>query len=384
MTLVAPLFVFLLLTFFVPIALFLWQSVSDPLVRRALPNTVAALAGWTGTGIPNEAAFSALAADLRARGQGEVLAKAAARLNSDIPGMRSLMFKTTDALAKLPAGNDKDVLIGIDRRWDSVETWGAIAAAAGPLTDMNLLAVVDLERSAGGDLERTPANHAIFVQVLLRTLGMALAVALICLVLGFPLAYLLANSSASVSNSLMFFVLLPLWTSILVRTLSWSVLLQREGILNDLMIRAGIINAPLGLLYNRAAVYVGMVHILLPFMVLALYSVMKSVPAGYMRAASSLGAPPATVFRRVYLPLVRPGITSGSLLVFIQALGVYVTPALLGGPNDQGVATLIAFYVNKTINWGLAAALSLLLLVSTIVLFMVYGRLAGGRSLQLG
>jgi putative spermidine/putrescine transport system permease protein len=103
-----------------------------------------------------------------------------------------------------------------------------------------------------------------------------------------------------------------------------------------------------------------------------------------MRAASSLGAPPATVFRRVYLPLVRPGITSGSLLVFIQALGVYVTPALLGGPNDQGVATLIAFYVNKTINWGLAAALSLLLLVSTIVLFIVYGRLAGGRSLQLG
>lgn len=384
MGLVAPLFLFLALTFFLPIVVFLWQSVSDPLVGRAMPHAVAALKGWDGRSLPPEGAFRAVIEDLSPAANTELLAKAAARLNADLAGMRSLVFKTVDAHDKLAAGPAKDGLIALDRRWGNIGSWNAIARASGPLTDMNLLAVVDLQRGAGGTIEATSRDRAIFLRMLLRTLVMAFSVAVICLVLGFPLAYLLANTSARVSNALMFFVLLPLWTSILVRTLSWSVLLQREGILNDLMLRLGLVDQPLALIYNRAAVYIGMVHILLPFMVLALFSVMKGVPAGYLRAAASLGAPPVTVFRRVYLPLIKPGISAGCLLVFIQALGVYITPALLGGPNDQGIATLIAFYVNKTINWGLAAALSLLLLVATVLLFAIYGRLTGGKSLQVG
>lgn len=378
--LVVPLFLFLFATFFVPIVLMLWQSVADPLVRPVLPRTVESLGSWDGVALPPEAAYAALIEDLRAVQQPELLAKAAGRLNADRAGLRSLLFKTSDAVVGDSAGPAHDRLVAIDRQWDDIETWAAIARASGPLTDLNLLAALDLERNPRGEVVAVPHNRAVFLQVLLRTLTMAVSVAVLCLLIGFPLALLLASLSQRWSNLVMYCVLLPLWTSILVRTLSWSVLLQREGILNDFLVAVGIVDAPLKLMYNRAAVYISMVHILLPFMVLALFSVMKGIEANYVRAAASLGAPPFTVFRRIYLPQVLPGITSGCLLVFIQALGVYITPALLGSPDDQGIATLIAFYVNKTANWGLAAALSVLLLAATSILYVVYSRLARDRQ----
>jgi putative spermidine/putrescine transport system permease protein len=383
LALIAPLFLFLAVTFFAPIAVLLWQSVSDPAVGRILPQTVATLNGWDGRGLPPDAAYDALVSDLSGEESDEALAKAATRLNIDAPGMRSLMFKTAEGIVKAAAGDAKSQLIAIDARWGRSETWGAIAGAGGPLTDRNLLAAFDLQRNIQGQVVRVPADRAVFLRLTVRTFVMAFSVCAICLVIGFPLAYLLANCGERARNRLMFFVLVPLWVSILVRTLSWTVLLQREGILNDLLVRLDLIAAPLNLIFNRIAVYVGMVHILLPFMVLALFSVMKGIPEVYTRAAGSLGAPPVTVFRRIYLPLVKPGITSGCLLVFIQALGAYITPVLLGGPNDQGIATQIAFYVNKTTNWGFAAALSLVLLVATMLLFSLYGRLTGGKSLQV-
>jgi len=381
--LVLPLFLFLLATFFVPILLMLWESVADPLVGPVLPRTVEALRSWDGAAPPGAPAYAALVEDLRAVEQPELLAKAAGRLNADRAGMRSLLFKTADALAKDVDGSPRNRLVAIDPQWGGVESWAAIARAGGPVTDLNLLAAVDLARDATGRIAAVPAERAVFVEVLLRTLTMAASVAVLCLLLGFPLARLLASLPRRWSNLVMYCVLLPLWTSILVRTLSWSVLLQREGILNDFLVAVGLAEAPLRLMYNRAAVYISMVHILLPFMVLALFSVMKGIESNYVRAAASLGAPPATVFRRIYLPQVLPGITSGCLLVFIQALGVYITPALLGGPDDQGIATLIAFYVNKTANWGLAAALSVMLLLATGILYAVYTRLAGDRQFSM-
>jgi len=178
-------------------------------------------------------------------------------------------------------------------------------------------------------------------------------------------------------------VLLPFWTSLLVRTVAWVVLLQKEGVLNSMLLSLSIVNEPLKMIYNRFAVYVAMIHVLLPFMVLPLYSVMRSISPTYLRAASSLGATPWTAFRRVYMPQTLPGIAAGCLMVFIQALGYYITPALVGGADDQMISYFIAFYASKTVNWGMAAALSIMLLASTLVLYAVYNRLIGVDRMRL-
>jgi putative spermidine/putrescine transport system permease protein len=208
-------------------------------------------------------------------------------------------------------------------------------------------------------------------------------VTLVCLLLGYPTAWYLSRQTDRKAAILLFLVLLPFWTSLLVRTVAWVVLLQREGVINDALLRAGIIAAPLKMIFNRFAVYVAMVHVLLPFMILPLYSVMKSIPPAYLRAAASLGAPPFVAWLRVYLPQTLPGIGAGCLIVFIQALGYYVTPALVGGADDQMISYFIAFYASKTINWGMAAALALILFTTTMALYAVYQRMLGFDRMQL-
>jgi putative spermidine/putrescine transport system permease protein len=211
-----------------------------------------------------------------------------------------------------------------------------------------------------------------------------LVVTLWCLVLGYPLAYKLASLPARVSNLLLILVLLPFWTSLLVRTGAWVVLLQREGLVNDALLALRLIEQPLQLVYNRFGVYVAMTHILLPFMVLPLYSVMRGIPPQYMRAAASLGARPLRAFLRIYLPQTMPGIAAGCLLVFILAIGYYITPALVGGVNDQMISYFVAFYTNQTVNWGMASALGAVLLIATLALFVLYARLVGIDRLKLG
>ncbi|MDN7998372.1 ABC transporter permease [Burkholderia multivorans] len=172
----------------------------------------------------------------------------------------------------------------------------------------------------------------------------------------------------------MILVLIPFWTSVLVRVAAWIVLLQNEGLINKALIGSGLLAHPLALLFNRVGVYISMTHILLPFMILPLYSVMKSIPPTYQRAAVSLGSHPFAAFWRVYVPQTYPGVGAGALLVFILAIGYYITPALLGGPNDQMVSYYVAYFTNVTINWGMACALGGLLLAATLVLYAVYGR----------
>jgi putative spermidine/putrescine transport system permease protein len=208
----------------------------------------------------------------------------------------------------------------------------------------------------------------------------------LCLLLGYPVAYLLANLPLKYSNLLMIFVLLPFWTSLLVRTTSWIALLQSQGVLNDVFVALGIADDAqrLQLIYNQAGTIIAMTHILLPFMILPLYSVMKTIPPSYLRAARSLGADQITAFRRVYVPQTVPGIGAGSLLVFILAVGYYITPALVGGQSGQLISNIIAFHMESTLNWNLAAALGGILLVGVVVLYWTYNRLIGIDNIKLG
>ena len=381
--LVAPLLAFLLLTFLGPIGALLTRSVVDTEVAAAMPNVAREIRRWDGRELPDEATFGALIADLRAARASGTLAPVATRLNYDISGFRSLLFATGRQLPDELQGSARDTLVGIDPKWGEVETWGAIARAAGPVTSLFVLAAVDLKRTANGDIVSAPADEKIFVQVLFRTFSIATAVTILCLLLGYPLAYVLASLPTRTANALLVLVLLPFWTSLLVRTSAWIVLLQHEGVINSALLQAGMIDVPFELLYRRAAVYAAMTHVLLPFMVLPLYAAMRSIPAAHVRAALSLGATPLTAFRRVYAPQTLPAVGAGVLMVFIQALGYYITPALVGGPDDQMLSYFIAFYASKTINWGMAAALSVALLAATVALYWVYDRLVGIDKIRM-
>ncbi len=379
--LVLPLLLFLLFTFVVPIAGMIWRSVDDWEVPQVLPHTVAALSGWNGRDLPDEKVFAALAGDLQVARAAGTVAVAAKRLNYVVNGFRTILTSTARNLKTAPdLGAAKEALIAINPAWGERTTWAAIKSASGPVTSYYLLAAVDLTRDVNGAVVASPEDQAIYRDVFGRTFAIGFGVTALCLLLGFPVAYLLANLPAGQSNLLMIFVLLPFWTSLLVRTCAWIVILQSEGIVNGSLQWLGLIDAPLRLIYNRFGVYMAMTHVLLPFMILPLYSVMRSISPAYLRAAASLGAPPATAFRRIYLPQTIPGIGAGCLLVFILAIGYYITPALVGGAGDQMISAFIAFYTTETVNWGLASALGAVLLLSTLVLAMVYGKLALGRQ----
>jgi putative spermidine/putrescine transport system permease protein len=375
--LVAPLFLFLLASFIAPIASLLARGVVDPEIARILPRTTAELVSWTDGDLPQDAAFAALIDDMRTAFRDGTLASAATRLNYDVNGFRTLMFGTARRLSAPIDGSPRAALIALDAKWGERETWAAIRRAGGPLTDLYLLAALDLRHDAGGSIVGAPAEQAVFLTVLERTLWMSTVVTAICLLLGFPVAYLLASLPERTANLLLIFVLLPFWTSLLVRTISWMVLLQREGVVNGALTSLGLIEAPLRMIFNRFAVYMAIVYVLLPFMILPLYSVMRAIPAAHVRAALSLGAPPFVAFRRVYLPQAMPGVAAGVLMVFIQALGFYITPALVGGAEDQMVSYFINFYASRTVNWGMAAALAILLLIATSSMFALFRRLGG-------
>jgi len=381
--LVLPLFVFLLASFILPIGSMLARAVVDTDVARILPRVSAELRRWNGRDLPPDAAFAAMVDDLRAAREAGTLASAATRLNYDVAGFRTLLVTSGRRVADGGGNSPRQALVDVDPKWGERETWAAIRRAGGPVTDFYLLAALDLRRDADNAIAAAPVNESVFRNVLGRTLWIAGVVTLACLALGYPVALFIARQPPQRAALLLFLVLLPFWTSLLVRTVAWVVLLQREGILNNLLMSLGIVHEPLRMIFNRFAVYVAMVHVLLPFMVLPLYAVMKGISPSYERAAASLGAPPFTAFRRVYLPQTLPGIAAGCLMVFIQALGYYITPALVGGADDQMISYFIAFYASRTVNWGMAAALSIMLLAATLALYAVYNRMIGLDKLRM-
>ncbi len=238
-----------------------------------------------------------------------------------------------------------------------------------------------MARSKGCD-----ENQRVYVNLFLRTFALSAAITGLCLIIGFPVAFLLSTLPMRYSSLLMILVLLPFWTSLLVRTTAWMVLLQGQGVINSLLVWMGIIadDQRLVMINNLTGTIIAMTHILLPFMILPLYSVMKPIPPSYVRAARSLGASSWTAFRRVYLPQTVPGIGAGGLLVFILSVGYYITPALVGGASGQLISNLIAFHVNKSNNWSLAAALATILLASILLLYWLYDKLVGIDKLKLG
>lgn len=388
LALVAPLFLFLLVSFVLPIGDMLRRSIVDTELSEIWPRTTALTKAWVWNRAsePTPEMYRALGEDIRESARERTIAVAARRLNYAVNNGRSLVMSTGRALRR----EDEDPadwrarLIEIDPAWGERKTWIAIAQAAGPMTDFYLLTAVDLERDDRDRIVQRPPERSLYVQVLGRTLLISVSVTLLALVLGFPVAYLVANAPKRIAGLLMILVLLPFWTSLLVRSAAWIVLLQDQGLINGALQATGIISEPMRLIFNRTGVVVAMTHVLLPFMILPMIATMKAIPPTYMRAALSLGAHPAIAFVRVYLPQTLPGVAAGVLLVFIMALGYYVTPALVGGAEDQMLAYFIAFYTTSSANWGLAAALGVMLLTATAILYLVYARLVGMGQVKLG
>jgi putative spermidine/putrescine transport system permease protein len=239
--------------------------------------------------------------------------------------------------------------------------------------------------TADGGSQKVAPEQRIYIYLFIKTFILSGVITGLCLLLAFPIAHLMAVLPAAKSNLLMILVLLPFWTSLLVRTTAWIALLQEQGVINDVLVTLGILadDGRVRMIYNQIGTIIVMTHILLPFMVLPLYSVMRVIPPSYARAARSLGATSWTTFRRIYLPQTLPGIAAGSLLVFILAVGYYITPALVGGADGQLISNLISFHMNKA-NWSMAAALAAILLGAVLILYWLYDQLIGIDRLKLG
>jgi putative spermidine/putrescine transport system permease protein len=370
----APLLLFILVVFVVPIAAFVFRAVDNRILHDAFPNAHAELSAWqSGQEVP-EAAFAALASDLQAFDAPEDLAVAARNLNNFAEGFRGLLMKTANRLPDAPPPSWRDALISIDKRWQSETYWAVLKHQTSRFTPSFLLAALDLKIDDSGGVVRVDPDRRLYVPLLLRTFEISFWVAAICLVLGYPTAYVITRLPPLAAGLAMICVLLPFWTSLLVRTTAWIIVLQGNGPVNSLLLFLGIVSAPLELIFNRFGTLVAMSHVLLPYMILPLYAVMKLVPADQMRAAQSLGANGRTAFLRIYLPQTSSGIAAGLLLVFVLALGYYITPALVGGPRDQMISYMITYQVNEVVNWGMASALGVMLLVSTLLLLLVLSR----------
>ncbi|TKB08707.1 MAG: ABC transporter permease [Mesorhizobium sp.] len=382
--LLAPALLFLSFTFLLPLGYILRLSVYDPTVHDGLPRTVAALQNWSGSGAPDEETFRALANDLIDAHNSDTIGTVANRLNVEVAGLRSAFTRAARRLAqKPPAAHYSEWFQQSDPVWAEQATWQAINQVRRAVSANYYLAAVDLRRSASGGIELAPEDNRIHTTLFARTFLVAFSVTALCIILGYPVAYLIATSSKLVGSIMIVLVLLPFWTSLLVRTTGWIVLLQSQGVMNDLFVYLGIISDEnrVRMIYNLAGTLIAMTHILLPFFILPLYSVMVSIPPLYMRAAQSLGAHRFYAFWKVYFPNTLPGVGSGALLAFILAVGYYITPALVGGQSGQMISNIIAFHVQSSLNWGLAAALGMILLSVVLVLYAVYHRYSGANRL---
>ncbi|QEX23820.1 polyamine ABC transporter substrate-binding protein [Hypericibacter adhaerens] len=383
--LVMPLLLFIILSFALPILTMLKNAIDDPEdISQVLPATMQALQSWNGQDIPDEAAFAALAADLKQAQKDKTAALVGKRLNYEISGIRSKVIASARKAEKLEAGPYKDAIIAMDPVWGERDTWATIKRADSPWTSFYLLAALDMQRDADNSLESVPAERSIYKTVFVRTFWIAFQVTLATLILGFPVAYLLAKLPTRYSNLLMIFVLLPFWTSLLVRTTAWFVLLQDNGLINEMIQLLHLSSEPVRLIFSRLGTIIAMTHIQLPFTLLPIYSVMKTISPSHVRAARSLGAGPFYAFWRVYFPQTVPGIAAGCLLTFILCLGYYITPALVGGATDQMVSNLVATAINQENNWGKASALGGILLAATLILYSVYNRLVGVDKMKFG
>ena len=385
--LVAPLFLFICITFLAPIADMLFRSVENNIVPETLPQTTQTIQAWDPKSgeAPDEAVYAALYADLIVAVKARNHTKVASRLNYETPGIASLFRKSGRRIKKMKDGNYKEQFLKMDKNWGKLFVWETIHRFSGPYTSGYFLSSVDAEKTSEG-VSLKPEDERLYLYLLWRTMLLSVVITITCVLLGYPIAYILADLPLRTSNLLMILVLLPFWTSLLVRTSSWIVLLQEQGVINDFLVMLGIIDdqSRLALMYNETGTVIAMTHILLPFMILPLFSVMKTLSPSYMRAAKSLGASDWTAFWRVYFPNTIPGIGAGGVLVFILAIGYYITPELVGGTSGIFISNRIAYHISSSLNWGLGAALGVMLLGVVLVMYFIYDKIVGIDNVKLG
>jgi putative spermidine/putrescine transport system permease protein len=383
LALAAPLLLLLFFSFGAPIVALLSRAVYEPTIANALPHTIAALRQDSSAGVPDEPVFLAFAADLREAQAAGAVYEFAKVLNTRLSGARSQVLRAARYVVQDPAAS-KEGMIKAAPLLGEQQAWTAIRDGTHRFTTFFLLSAFDLRWTDQGTIGAVPADQAVYIRVFGRTFLIATIVTLATLALAFPLSYLMTNIRPTLAGIVLVLVLLPFWTSILVRTAAWTVILQKYGLLNDLLLWFGITSERLELMYSRTGLIIAMTHIQLPFTLLPIYSVMRSVQPSQLRAAQSLGGRPFTVFRRVYLPQVMPGVLAGCLLTFILCLGYYITPVLIGGASDQLISNFIANYVNVELNWEMAAALSFVLLASTLGLYVTLTRYLGLDLFKMG
>jgi len=316
-------------------------------------------------------------------------------LYNDLAGENGLAEYTGPASAQLAAAatasttfetvNFTQAFFDVDEDWHNPKVWQTIKVYTPDYTAGYFLNAVDMQKSVDG-IEMRPENQQIYGLLFWRTMVMSVAITASCILLGYPVAWILANLPRRTANLLLILVLLPFWTSLLVRTSAWKVMLQQQGVINDTLVWLGLVATDdrLALINNQTGTIIAMTHILLPFMILPLYSVMQTIQPTYLRAAKSLGATNWTAFWRVYFPQSIPGIGAGSILVFILAIGYYITPEIVGGTSGTFISNRIAYHISSSLNWGLGAALGAILLAAVLILYYAYDKIVGIDNVKLG
>ncbi|MCS5615396.1 MAG: ABC transporter permease [Candidatus Marinimicrobia bacterium] len=415
---------FVLILFVNPIVQLLSRSVDDNAINNVFPLTFSQYQIWEDkSNLPGEEMYAAVINDIRNThklpdGEGKLkLGKAGTRMTYEQSGWRSLLMKTVKEATKVDKKSKeevkpytwdapyKDKMIKKDKRWGKVEFWQSLGAMQDPYTMGYYLNAVDLKFDANKNIIQKKEHLRIYKTIWMRTLQVSLMVTIFCLILAYPVSYLLATLPMRTSNLLMICVLMPFWTSLLVRIVAWMIMLQQNGVVNDTLLTVlpcfeDIVNLPffgetnidlcfgeedrIPMMYNFTGTIIVMTQILLPFMILPIYSVMKGIPPSYMKAAQNLGASPTWAFIRVYMPQSVPGIGAGCILVFIVAIGYYITPELVGGKDGLMIGNFVAREMQKTLNWGLGAAIGAILLVAVLMLYWVYDRLIGIDNLKMG
>ena len=382
--LVLPLLLFLIVFFISPIGFMLYRSFYNPKVAQLVPLTIEQLANWDNSKIPNEKTLKQFAYELKNLQKQHLSGKLAEEVNRRVSQVGSIIKRTariikTQDLSKI--NSFQQFFISIHPKWGETQIWSGIKMAGDAITINYFAHALDYSLQHDGTIIKKSSQ--VYLPILLRTLKIALIITLLTIVLAYPVSYYLANTSATKAGLLLILVLLPFLTSLLVRTTAWIAILQTNGIVNQILMGLQIINKPLDLIYNQFSTIIGMTHILLPFMILPLYSVMRRIDSTYVKAAQSLGANPFISFIKVYFPLTVPGLSAGSLLVFITAVGYYITPALLGGVQGQLISNLVAYHMRTTNNWELAAALGSVLLFTVIALYWVFNRIISFKNIKL-
>ena len=383
--LVLPLALFITVTFVIPIISMLTRSVDDKQINTVIPKTFELYKQWDQKELPSEEMYATIFNEIMTAEKWQI-GKASTRMNYSKSGWKSLIKKSKRKFKKIEEGPYKEQMIAIDKKWADMEYWKAIGQMVDPITFGYYLNAVDLKYDSNKKIVQQPEKRRIYNYTWYKTIKISVLVTLFCLILGYPIAHLLATLPLKLSNLLMIFVLLPFWTSLLVRTVSWIVILMQNGIFNNILVWAGIVSDDnrIQLIYNETGTLIAMTQILLPFMVLPLYSVMKTIPPSYMRAALNLGAQPMHAFYRIYMPQTVPGISAGGLLVFVLAIGYFITPELVGGSDGQLIGHWIAYHLKSSLNWGLCSALGTILLVAMLVLYWVYNKIVGIENIKLG